>query len=269
MARDTRDAMKHVRALHRIGLADHGSIEGRQALRDAAFFAILLSDAPRVGAVVRMTLSRHIRRDAQGLWSLHFTAKDTKTPKAMDAVLDAEGSAMLGDYLAWARPGFCRAGTSDQLWVGMKGPMTIVGLQRICRRRTLAWFGKAYGPHALRKWLRSTASRVSPELAFDASEVLGHSAEVSLQHYAEASGLHAGLRHGEHLRRLRRQNSGRAGRAMGSTPKQPSKSKAPGERPCSKATRSASAASPVPASKGSPAKLLADKPVRRRHRRAP
>ncbi|WP_160123811.1 hypothetical protein [Rhodovarius lipocyclicus] len=42
-----------------------------------------------------------------------------------------------------------------------------------------------------RKWLRSTAARRSPDLAFDAAQVLGHSVDVSIRHYTEASSLHA------------------------------------------------------------------------------
>ncbi|MBK1661868.1 hypothetical protein [Paracraurococcus ruber] len=78
---------------------------------------------------------------------------------------------MLTDYLEQARPRFPRAGTSNRLWMGMKGPLTREGIQRITKRHTLAWFGQAHGPHVFRKWLRASAARRSPELAMDAADL--------------------------------------------------------------------------------------------------
>lgn len=217
VARDTGEVLANVRLLHRQGLADPTSPEGRQALRDAALFGLLLTRAPRVGSLVTMTMDEHLRQDAEGRWQIRFPAEHTKGKQCLDYDLDAECSAMLSDYLGLARPFFPGAGQTDRLWMGMKGPMTIEGLKQIFRRRTFAWLGKAYGPHAARKWLRTTAARRSPGLALDASEILGHSPEVSIAHYAEANNLHAGLRHGDHLRKLRRKTAGIAERAYVAT----------------------------------------------------
>lgn len=117
---------------------------------------------------------------------------------------------MLTDYLEHARGRFPRAGATDQLWMGMKGPMTKHGIGQVAERRTLAWFGQAHGTQIFRKWLRGSASRRAPTLAMDAADVMGHSAEVSVQHYSEASGLHVALRHGDRLARRRARSAGRA-----------------------------------------------------------
>ena len=61
---------------------------------------------------------------------------------------------------------------------------------------------------------RASAARRSPELVMDAADIMGHTAEVSLQHYSEASGLHAALRHGERLAERRARHAGRAERAF-------------------------------------------------------
>lgn len=49
------------------------------------------------------------------------------------------------------------------------------------------------------------AARRSPKAAMDAATVLGHAVETSVQHCAEASGLHAALRHGDAIARRRQE----------------------------------------------------------------
>ncbi len=121
---------------------------------------------------------------------------------------------MLTDYLEHARARFPGAGSTDRLWMGGRGPMGEQGIRGVAKRRTLAWFGQAHGPHVFRKWFRASAARRSPELAMDAADIMGHTAEVSARHYSEASCLHAALRHGERLAERRARHAGRAERAF-------------------------------------------------------
>lgn len=214
IVRDVADVMIHVRRLHREGLAAPDGPERWKALRDAAKMGVLLTRAPRIGSLVRMTIDRHIALRADGTWHIRFPGEDTKTGSALDFPLDAERSRMLTDYLQHARERFPHAETTDRLWMGMKGPMTQEGLKQIPRRRMYAWFGKAHGPHVFRKWLRASAARRAPELALDAAEIMGHSTEVSVQSYSEASGLHAAMRHGDRLAERRARHASRAERAF-------------------------------------------------------
>ena len=213
IVRDVADVMVHVCQLHRRGLTALDGPKKWQALRDAALLALLLIRAPRVGSLVRMTMDRHIMLRSDGTWHLRFPAEHNKNGRVIDFPLDAEQSRMLTDYLDHARARFPRAGATDLLWMGMKGPMTRQGLRAAVKRRVLAWFGQAHTPHVFRKWLRASAARRSPELAMDAAVIMGHGAEVSAQHYSEASGLHAALRHGERLVERRARHAGRAERA--------------------------------------------------------
>jgi integrase len=218
-ALDTEDVMHHVRALHRKGLASAGSQEGQLALRDAALLAILLRRAPRVANLAEICLGRHLTERSDGGFDVSFTKEETKNDRALAWPLDAESAAMLRDYLRHGRPRFAGAATTDRLWLGThRAPLEAVGVAALVRRRTLAWLGEACGPHTARKWLRSTAARRSPEAAFDAAEVMGHGARVSLRHYAEAMGIGAAQRHAHHLRKLRRASAGLAARAFGETP---------------------------------------------------
>lgn len=214
VVRDVAEVMAHVRRLHRQGLEAPDGPERWRALRDAALLAMLATRAPRVGSLVVMTLDRHITLRPDRTWFVVYPFEHTKGGKVLDYPLAPEPSAMLTDYLENARARFPRAGSTDRLWMGMKGPMTREGLQRIVECRTLAWFGQAHGPHAFRKWLRTSAARRDPGLAMDAGDVMGHTAEVSAQHYAEATNLHAALRHGDRLAERRARHAGRAERAF-------------------------------------------------------
>ena len=214
VVRDVADVMVHVRRLHRRGLAVPQGLEKRRALRDAALLALLLTRAPREGSLAPMTVDRHVALRPDGTWHLRFPGEHTKDGRVLDFPLDAERSRMLADYLEHSRAGFPGAGATDRLWMGGRGPMSEQGIRGVAKRRTLAWFGQAHGPHVFRKWLRASAARRSPELAMDAADIMGHTAEVSVQHYSEASCLHAALRHGERLAERRARHAGRAERAF-------------------------------------------------------
>jgi integrase len=161
-----------------------------------------------------MTTDRHLEHHADGSWTLLFPGEHTKNGRPLDLPLDAETSRMLTAYLELARSRFRGAGSTDRVWLGMRGAMTRSAIRGIVERHTFDWYGEAHGPHDFRKWLRASAARRSPELAMDSADVMGHSAEVSVQYYAEASCLHAALRHGDRIAERRARLAGRAERAL-------------------------------------------------------
>jgi len=210
MAIDTNDVMRQIRALH-----DTGKKSSNAALlRDAALMGLFATRAPRVSSVAAMCLGQHLRLLPNDLFECQFPKTDVKGGRRKICwPLDEECSAMMHDYLARARPVLKSGVSTEALWLGDQGePLDHLGLTKIFRRLTLAWFGVSMGPHMARKWLRSTAARRSPEAAFDAAEVMAHSPRVSLRHYNEAGEIGAAQRYGRTIRDLRQQTEGIAER---------------------------------------------------------
>lgn len=211
---DVSDIMPHVRRLHARGLAGIGYAGGATALRDAALFALLLSRAPRIRSIAAMRLGQ-ITELGDGCLHVDFPALHTKANRRIAYPLDAEVSRIIRDYLTQGRRMFPGAAGCGDLWLGTKGgPLSLRGLAAIVECRTKAWLGRASGPHMARKWLRSSAARRSPGAASDAAEVLGHGPAVSVRHYAEAHGLHAAMRYGDRIGKLRRRTAAWADRIL-------------------------------------------------------
>ncbi len=196
----------------------------RTKLRDAAFMAMLARRAPRISSVAAMRIGTHITEQADGLVVVSFPKPDIKTRTRLSWPLDEECAGFMRDYLQFGRPLFPAASAADALWLGNHGEaLGVVGLTGIARRRTAQWFGRSCGPHATRKWLQSSAARRSPQAAFDAAEVAGHSMRIALKHYRQADGVGAAQRHAAHLRSFRRQTAGIAERAFATMEGRPRK----------------------------------------------
>ena len=208
---DRRVAMAFAETMNAEAMSMPDCPERRRQLRDAALGGVLISVAPRRSSLMRMRLDRLVRLD-DGTWLLKLKAEDTKNHTPQDLPLGARCTRLVDDYLTHGRAGFPGAAATDHVWMGMKGPMTVEGIARSFEEFCRACFSEVEGPQAARRWLRSEAVRTSPELALDAGLTLGHSLDVSIRHYAEATSLHASLRHGEAIRDLR----------AGKTPQRPS-----------------------------------------------
>jgi len=204
--RDRSVAMAFAEGMHADAMAMADCPARRRLLRDAALIGVLISVAPRRSSLMRMRFDRLVRLD-DGTWLLKLKAEDTKNHTPQDLPLGARCSKLMDDYLAHGRGGFPGAAGTDHVWMGMKGPLTVEGISRSFEEFCRACFGEVEGPRAARRWLRSEALRNAPELALDAALILGHSMEVSVQHYAEATTLHAGLRQGKRIRGLRSVNA--------------------------------------------------------------
>ncbi|MCA3155082.1 MAG: hypothetical protein ING30_08635 [Burkholderiales bacterium] len=185
-------------------------------IRDAALMALILMFGPRVGDIASMRLGFHLFEGADGELMVSFPGETTKGKRLLEYAPSTECADYIRDYLTNIRPEFSQTGETDAVWISEDGQMlTIANITTIFRRRIKEWLGEEHGPHTARKWLRSSASRRSPEAACDTALVLGHSPMVSLRHYAEATDRQAGRRHAENLGRLRKQTEGMAERLFG------------------------------------------------------
>lgn len=184
--------------------ASPGGPTPADAPRDAALLAILADVAPRISSLAALRLGEELRvLPDDSVW-LYLPPSAVKTRRSLDLPLNRRAAPIVLDYLREGRPVLSCADRSLQLWLGTKGrPLNTRSLTKIVLRRTEEWFGTAEGPHAFRRWLRRAAARCSPEAAFDAAEVLGHSPSTSVRHYDQAHALHAGRRHAAHIARLR------------------------------------------------------------------
>ncbi len=130
----------------------------------------------------------------------------TKDKRWREYPLHPVVAAIVQDYLELARPHLRGTAEEEWLWWGKIGePLTYRGFEGVVRRRNRDFTGAAEGPHMARKWLTATAKSRSPEAAFDAAEVAGHTPRVALRNYAQAVDYHAGGRHGAHISDLREQ----------------------------------------------------------------
>lgn len=216
VSHDTDDLLNLVYERHADGMAAPPGLRRWKLLRDAAIMAILYSRAPRISDLAAMCLGEHliIRRD--GSFLIRFPKEITKNHKDLEYPLDPKPAEILRDYLVHARPNLAGVSNIDQLWMGSTGrPLGLRGLEGLIKRRNRNFVGKPVGPHTTRKWLADTARKRSPEAAFDAAEVAGHSPEVAVEHYHQAKDLHAAERHGKRISRLRRRTAGLAAKAFG------------------------------------------------------
>lgn len=215
VSHDTDDLLSLVNDLHAEGMAAPLGLRRWKLLRDAAIMATLYSRAPRISDLAAMCLGEHLITRHDGSFLIRFPKEITKNHRTLEYSLDPEPTAILRDYLVHARPNLAGMSNADQVWMGTTGrPLGFRGLEGLIKRRNLDIVGRAEGPHMARKWLADTARKRSPEAAFHAAEVAGHSPEVAVEHYHQSKDLHAGGRHGKRISRLRRRTAGLAERAF-------------------------------------------------------
>jgi hypothetical protein len=206
---DTEEVMAKVQVLRAAAAIREGQVKGAVMLRDAALMAVFARRAPRVGAMAALRLRAHVRTAAEGGFRVLLASQIMKCGPSLSWDLDADVAEILRGYLTWAGPLLLRrnggAEAGDALWLGMDGrPLNRVGVAGVYLRRTGEWFGEPSRPHTARKWLKDSAASRSPESAFDAAVVMGHSPQTSLRHYTAARDRAAGARHVAALRQERR-----------------------------------------------------------------
>jgi hypothetical protein len=160
-----------------------------------------------------MRFGTHLKISDDRILTVCFPAEETKGKRLLQYALHSACADHLLCYLENVRPIYAVRGFSDGLWLNPEGQMlSSVEIAAVFRQRIKSWVGEEHGPHTARKWLRSSASRRSPEAALDAAQVLGHSPAVSLRHYAEATDRQATRRHASNLSQLRKRTRSLADR---------------------------------------------------------
>jgi len=199
---DIDDLLKSLKAFRASAESEASMPQRHIMIRDAALMALILMFGPRVGDIASMRLGFHLFEDADGELTVSFPGETTKGKRLLEYALSKECADYIRDYLTNIRPEFSQTGETDAVWISEEGQMlTIANIATIFRLRIKEWLGEEHGPHIARKWLRSSASRRSPQAAFETAIVLGHSPMVSLRYYAEATDRQAGRRHAENLSR--------------------------------------------------------------------
>ena len=213
---DTDDLLKSLKAFRASAESEALMPQRLIMIRDAALMALTLMFGPRVGDIASMRLGFHLFEDNDGELTVSFPGETTKGKRLLEYALSKECADYIRDYLTNIRPEFSQTGETDAVWISEEGQMlSIANIATIFRLRIKEWLGEEHGPHIARKWLRSSASRRSPQAAFETAVVLGHSPMVSLRYYAEATDRQAGRRHAENLGQLRKQTKGIAERLFG------------------------------------------------------
>lgn len=203
---DSGDLLEHAKGLHALGLDDRDGERRWKALRDAAIMALLYVYGPRHADISSMRLGENLRMGRDGQMSARFRETATKDKRWREYPLHPVVAGIMRDYLELARPHLRGSADEDWLWWGKVGEaLAYRGLEGVVRRRNRDFTGVAEGPHMARKWMTDTAKSRSPEAAFDAAEVAGHTPRVALRHYARAVEFHAAGRHGAHIAQLREQ----------------------------------------------------------------
>ncbi|WPB85959.1 hypothetical protein [Sediminicoccus rosea] len=211
---DSGDLLEHAKALHARGLTDRDGDQRWKALRDAAIMAMLYVYGPRHADISSMVMGENLRMTRNGQMIARFRETATKDKRWREYPLHPVVAAIVRDYLELARPHLCGPAEEDWLWWGKVGePLTYRGFEGVVRRRNRDFTGVAEGPQMARKWLTETAKNRSPEAAFDAAEVAGHTPRVALRYYAQAVDYHSGGRHGAYISELREQLGELADRA--------------------------------------------------------
>lgn len=111
----------------------------------------------------------------------------------------------LDSYVAVERRELLRDTITEALWISTRGgPLSLPGMNFRLRTLSLERFGVAFGAQRFRASLTTTQALESPETPLDAAAILGHSPEVSLLHYNQATAVRAAKRHADNLRELRK-----------------------------------------------------------------
>lgn len=210
--RDFRELLERTCELYQAGLAERSRVRGRKAIRNAAILGLLALRAPRLGSLTAIEIGVHLTKPNDRYW-LWLGEDIVKTETSNSYPLDDVLTPILDTYLADVRPSFGGNATT-KLWLCTTGmPLRAAGITKVVRRQTKIWFGEARGPHWFRKCLTTTVTVESPELALDATRLLGHGPDVALD-YNMACSTAALRRHGARVSARRRATAGLAARAF-------------------------------------------------------
>lgn len=185
--------------------------------RDGLLVSLLTYRPVRRKNLAMMRLGRHLMKVA-GSWRIVFTAAETKTHVAYEAILPAALGPRLERYLDAYRPVLLRGGQEagnldappihpelDAVWVSEDGTQLsyhTLGLQIFLHTRRE--FGRGLSPHMFRDCVATAVAVDNPKHIGDASLILGHAEHRTTEkYYNHARSLGASRRHAAMLASLR------------------------------------------------------------------
>lgn len=156
-----------------------GTLVDPVAFRDGLILMLLTAVPVRITPFSTIRIGEHLRQEGNGQWTLHWTAKETKTRKADSWTIPPALASVLEAYLAHVRPALLATGhqpaTTDELWIGVSAvPIGTQTLRKIIKRRTDAMFGRPINPHMFRTIAASSYVIDYTDRAIEAAGVLGH-----------------------------------------------------------------------------------------------
>jgi hypothetical protein len=169
-------------------------IQRDRSFRDGLIIAILACRAPRLRSLADMRLDRHLRLVGEEFW-LCFGKGDVKNRKPIEYSLPEGLTPYIHRYLDEVRPRLLQDLRSEWVWViDEGGRFQDIGIGQMIRRRSLASFGHAFGPHRFRHALATTLAEEDPENPGLAAGLLGVTEQVVAGHYRRAKTTRTALR---------------------------------------------------------------------------
>ncbi len=165
--------------------------------RDGLLIKLLVHRPLRISNMASIEIGRSLQNTRSG-YRLHFEAEEMKNKCPYTAVFPPDLVVTLERYLDEFRPVLLErlrhCDSSRALWIGKDGQaLKVDSVTAILKRRTLAEFGRASGPHILRHSVATTIAQNSPQNISEVPTILGHkNLQTSERHYIHANAIAAG-----------------------------------------------------------------------------
>jgi integrase/recombinase XerD len=199
--------------------------------RDALMLAFLAHRPLRLANFAGLCLGENLIRTVAG-GRLILKADRTKERRPYEADLPHDLLPALDHYLAEVRPRLLRGGTSDHLWVSMRGtPLSESAVYYQVTKITRRLLDRPLNPHLIRDCVLTALAIDAPDHVRAGARILGHSSLATGEaHYNHATAAAAQRRYFEVLAALR-------GKAMAEPDVRASPTSLPANRPSINAER--------------------------------
>ena len=193
------DLLRAALTLFQDGLACPSDARRRTMVRNAAIVGLFATRGPRRRAVSEMELGVNLLEE-DDTYRVVFLPSNMKMGDDLTYLLPAEIVPIFKRYLAVERMELLGGRRDTAVWVSDRaGRLSANGIYEAFWRMAEHYLGFRLSPHESRHCLTTSAVYESPEAAFEAPLMLGHSPAVSLRHYNRAKGVAATQRHGERM----------------------------------------------------------------------
>ena len=212
---DSRFILARVEELFARGIVMRSDARRRTAVRDAALLAVLATAAPRQRSLLAMEVGTQLIR-TDTAYELYLRRPDMKEGNRLEHEFPSQVTPILDRYFAVEHRELLGMAEHASVWVNIRGePLSARAVDGAVRARTRQLLGHEMGTHAFRHCLTTTAVLTSPQAALDVPVVLGHSLQVSLEHYNRATAVAVAARYGEQIVARTRRLSSLAASAYG------------------------------------------------------